>query len=106
MCFAHKYSVEPTSGLTTLPAILNPGNVTSEQQFTFTPPSILVNEETHQEIINHPGGEVEGRLRDLLSDATRELCRRTLEQQLAQQQISFDFRTDPHNCDGAPYSSE
>lgn len=101
VCFAYKYSVKPTSGLTTLPAIFNPGDL-SEQQFTFTPPSILVNQETHQAIINDPGGEVEGRLRDLLSDATRELCRRKLEQQV----MLFDFRTDSHNCDGMPYSSE
>jgi Ca2+-binding RTX toxin-like protein len=93
ICLAHKYSLATAPEQQTLAAILDPFG--SADEFAFTPPSFLVNDETHQTILNNPDGMAADRLHAILADATREVCRRTLEGQ----DLDFDFRNDSNNCD-------
>jgi hypothetical protein len=92
-CFAHRYSVAPMQNSSTLPAIMGPSG--SQTTIAFTPPSFIVNEATHQAILNETDGVVLGRLHDILADATREICRRALEDN----DVDFDFAVDENNCD-------
>lgn len=100
ICIGYRYTVMHTVEPDKLLAILNPG--VSQEEFTFAVPSIFVNAETHQVLQDAGDGRhevVESRLRAILADATRELCRRTLEAAAEAEQEDFDFRTEPNNCD-------
>jgi hypothetical protein len=92
-CAAHRYSVVPETG-TMLEAIYFPPGQEPEV-FLFSPPSLIVDDRTHQDIQNpQSNGDAEAQLRLLLADATIELCRRTLEAEVE----GFNFRIDANNC--------
>jgi len=95
-CIAYKYVVVSNLPSGKLAAVLNPGGL-GQTAFEFSPPSLVVDSETHQAIQDEDDSqhdEAEIRLSILLADATRELCRRTLEGEVP----GFDFRTDFSNC--------
>lgn len=98
-CIAYRYRISPTPPQTQLFASITIANQ-GTSSFPFTPPSLIVNPETHQAIVAG-SGDIEERLRDRLADATREACRRTLEDEIA----DFDFRTDSHNCNDSAFTS-
>lgn len=97
-CVAFRYAVQPTLSSGKLPAVFAPSE--GVQAFEFDPPAVLVDIETHQ-AIQDPGHahhqDAEERVRLILSDAAREICRQTLEASVTG--AAFDFRTSPSNCD-------
>ena len=93
-CLARRYAVQDQNGNDQLTAVLNPGQE-NQQSFPFTGPSMIVNQDTHQEIVAEADGSAAQRLRDRLADATRELCRRTLEEDGG----VVDVRSANTNCD-------
>lgn len=104
-CVAHRYSVEGDVVTGELVATFQPVSGPL-QVFSFVPPSILISTETHealqdQEHAQHATAETQLRL--LLADATREICRRTLEDEVLPANSAdgngFDFRVDQNNCD-------
>jgi hypothetical protein len=80
-----------------LSAVFEPGP--QQQEFFFTPPPLRVDLETHEAIQtgiqSETGSVTETQVRLLVADATREACRRTLEDNIA----GFDPLVDPHNCE-------
>lgn len=98
-CSAYRYSSVGASGGTHV-ALAFPGTA-QQQAHTFTPPAILVDDSTHQDIVEQPNGAGATELRLLLADATREACRLKLEEEIP----GFSPATDGHNCDGFTPSS-
>lgn len=100
-CLAYRYSVATSLPSGKLAAIFDPSG--DPQFFEFLPPSLIVDAETHQQILDDSYSAAAVRLRERLADATRELCRRTLE---ADEDLEFDFRVNDSNCDDPDYAAE
>jgi Ca2+-binding RTX toxin-like protein len=103
-CVAFRYTVDGDPFTGKLLAVFVPSE-DPPQDFPFNPPSIIVNLGTHEALQDgyHAQHELaETQLRLLLGDATREICRLTLEEEVddedTEDEQGFDFRVDGNNC--------